>query len=425
MLGGRPTGSRAGEPASANRLVNPRVNRPEDLGFAPDRLRRLTQAFQAFVEDGRLPGAVVLIARDNRVTYLQAFGYRDQTRKLPMTADAIFRIASMTKPITTAAIMTSVEQGKIDLGAPVFRYLPELKDLRVGVERPDPATGKTELILEPPKRPMIVQDLLRHTAGLVYGHLGDGLVHKAYRDADLRNDDQTLAEMVAKLSKLPLANQPGEVWEYSMAVDVLGRIIETVSGMPLDQFIEERIARPLGMSSTGFHVRPADRDRIAQPADAASMTDPTHKPRWLSGASGGVSTAGDYLRFCEMLLNGGKLDNTRLLSPASVALMTSNALPPGIRYAPSTLQMEDVAPMPALGQGFGFGFAVRTEAGINPLPGSVGSFYWTGGTGTTFFVDPKQRLIIVMMTQVPLEEAGTYRRLVRYLAYQALTDRIR
>ena len=404
------------------------VGQPQKLGFAADRLDRLTNAFQAEVDNGQIPGAVVLIARNDQVAYFRAFGYTDRERKLPMTTDAIFRIASMTKPIVSVAAMMLAEEGKLDLAAPVSQYLPEFKDLQVGVPRQDPATGKTELALQPQARPMTVQDLFRHTAGLVYAPpIGNGPVPDAYRDANVSNRNETLAELVTKLSKLPLANQPGEVWEYSMATDVLSRVIEVVSGMDLDRFVEQRVTKPLGMASTGFYVTEADRDRVAQPqADPATgqrpaMFDATQKPKRFSGGGGGVSTASDYLRLCEMLLNAGKFEDTRLLSPSTVSLMTSNALRPGIGYAAVIPRFGDVAPTPAMGQGFGLGFAVRTEAGQNPLPGSVGSFYWSGAYGTTFYIDPSQKLIIIMMIQVPLgSKGGYYRHLVRALAYQAL-----
>lgn len=402
---------------------------PGKLGFDADRLERMTQAFQGYVDSGQLPGAVVLIARRDKVAYFRAFGFRDREQKTAMTTDSIFRIASMTKPIVSVGAMMLVEEGKLDLSAPVFNYLPEFRDLQVRVEQIDPATGKKETVMQPQVRPMTVQDLLRHTAGLVYPPpIGSGPVSDAYRDANVLDRNTTLAEMVTKISKLPLANQPGEVWEYSTAVDVLGRIIEVVSGMDLDRFIEERITKPLGMSSTGFYVREADRDRLAQPQiDPATgnrppLFDATQKPKLFSGGGGGVSTASDYLLFCEMLLHGGRLGTTSLLSQPTINLMTSNALKPGIAYSAATLQrFGDIGPTPAMGQGFGLGFAVRTETGQNPLPGSTGSFYWTGAYGTTFFIDPKQQLIIIMMIQVPLSAGSFYRHEVRYLAYQALS----
>jgi CubicO group peptidase (beta-lactamase class C family) len=402
--------------------------RADLLGFSADRLERVTSAFQGYVDSGQIPGAVVLIARKGEVAYSRAFGFRDREQKIAMTTDSIFRIASMTKPIVSIGAMMLAEEGKLDIGAPVSQYLPEFKDLKVSVEQVDPATGKKETVLQPQIRPMTVQDLLRHTAGLVYAPpIGNGPVPEAYRDANVADRNETLAEMVTKISKLPLANQPGEVWEYSMATDVLGRVIEVVSGMELDRFIEERITKPLGMTSTAFYVRETDRERIAQPqADAATgkrlpVFDPAEKPKKLSGGGGAVSTASDYLLLCEMLLHGGKLGNTRLLSPSTVSLMTSNALRPGIGFAKAvTARFGDIGPTPAMGQGFGLGFAVRTEAGQNPLPGSAGSFYWTGVYGTTFFVDPKQELVIIMMIQAPSPANAFYRRAVRYLAYQAL-----
>jgi CubicO group peptidase (beta-lactamase class C family) len=402
---------------------------PGKLGFSTDRLKLVTDAFQGFVDSGKIPGAVVLIARNDKIAYVQAFGFRDREQKIGMTTDSIFRIASMTKPIISVGAMMLAEEGKLDIAAPVSNYLPEFKDLQVRVEQVDPATGKKETVMEPQTRPMTVQDLLRHTSGLVYPPpIGNGPVSDAYKDANVLDRNTTLAEMVTKLSKLPLAHQPGEVWEYGVSVDVLGRVIEVVSGMDLDRFIEERITKPLGMSSTGFYVGEADRDRLAQPQiDPATgkrlpLFDATQKPKLFSGGGGLVSTASDYLLFCQMLLHAGQLGNTRLISQSTIDLMTSNALKPGIEYSAATLKgFGDLGPTPAMGQGFGLGFAVRTETGQNPLPGSAGSFYWTGAWGTTFFVDPKQRLIIIMMMQVPLPLTGFYRHTVRYLTYQAIS----
>lgn len=403
------------------------VSQPDQLGFAVERLERVTSAFQGYVDSGQIPGAVVLIARQNKVAYFKTFGFRDREQKIAMTPDSIFRIASMTKPITSVGAMILAEEGKLDIGAPVAQYLPEFKDLQVRVEQVDAATVT---VTQPQTRPMTVQDLLRHTAGLVYPPpIGNGPVSDAYRDANVLDRNTTLAEMVTKISNLPLAHQPGDVWEYSAAVDVLGRVIEVASGMDLDRFLEERVTKPLGMSSTGFYVREADRDRLAQPQiDSATgkrppMFDATQKPKLFSGGGGGVSTASDYLLFCEMLMNGGTLGANRLLSPSTINLMTANALKPGIALsAHQTQRFGDILPAPAMGQGFGLGFAVRTEAGENPLPGSVGSFYWTGAYGTTFFIDPRKELIIIMMIQVPSPANASYRRAVRYLAYQALTS---
>jgi CubicO group peptidase (beta-lactamase class C family) len=404
------------------------IAHPAELGFDSTRLERVTRTFQGYVDAGELPGAVVLIARHDNVAYLKTFGYQDREAKTAMTPDSIFRIASMTKPIVSVGAMMLVEEGKLDIAAPVSQYLPEFKDVQVGIEKREESTGKTELVLEPQKRPMTVQDLMRHTAGLVYAPpIGEGPVPSAYRDADVANRDETLSQMVTKLSKLPLAHQPGEVWEYSMAIDVLGRVIEVVSGEDLDRFVEEHITKPLGMDSTGFYVKETERNRIAQPdkdpvtGQRPPLFDPATKPKRFSGGGGMVSTAGDYLRLCEMLMHGGALGETHVLAPSTVSLMTSNALKPGIGYAANISRFLDLAPTPAMGQGFGLGFAVRTEDGQNPLPGSVGSFYWNGAYGTTFYIDPAKQMIIIMMIQVPLgPKVAYYRQIVRSLAYQAL-----
>jgi CubicO group peptidase (beta-lactamase class C family) len=404
----------------------PDAKRPEDLGFSSERLARMTQFFQNEVDRGAIPGATLLIAREGKLVYLEAPGYQDREKSVPMKRDAIFRIASMTKPITSVAVMMLAEEGKIDLLAPVSQYVPEFKNVRVGVEKTDSSTGKPALSLADPQRPMTVQDLLRHTSGLVYGPFGTSLVHQAYNRADLFDNDQTLAEFVSKLSKLPLAHEPGSVWEYGMSTDVLGRIVELVSGMPFDRFVESRITRPLGMHDTGFYLSAAQVPRVAEP-----QVDPTtgkrpgansvenltkEKQKWFSGGGGLLSTATDYARFCQMLLNGGELDGVRLLSPKTIRVMASDQLPPGIPRS----GYEDMAPTLELGQSFGLGFAVRTDVGHNPLSGSVGDYFWAGAFGTYFWVDPKEKLFAVMMVQMPFEQSGYYRRAFRELVYGAL-----
>ncbi|HTR85092.1 MAG TPA: serine hydrolase domain-containing protein [Reyranella sp.] len=408
-------------------LAAPAWAQSHDTGIDSARTELIGKAFQGWVDDGRLPGAVLLIEQHGKVAYSKAIGFRDREQKTAMTADSIFRIMSMTKPVVSVAAMMLAEEGKLDIAAPVAQYLPEFKDLKVRVETVDPATGRTREMLVEPHRPMIVQDLFRHTAGLVYGPpIGQGPVPLAYRSVNMGDRNGTLADMITKMSKLPLVHQPGEVWEYSMAIDVLGRVVEVASGMALDRYLDERIFKPLGMGSTGFYVPEDKKSLIAQPQiDKATgkrppMFDPAEKPRWFSGGGGLVSTAADYLKFAEMLLHRGRNGSARILSPATVQLMTANALTPGIAVVPS--RGVDITPSPAMGQGFGLGFAVRTEAGQNPLPGSPGSFYWTGAHGTTFYVDPKQDLIIVMMIQSPSPENSFYRRAFRYLSYQALTQ---
>jgi CubicO group peptidase (beta-lactamase class C family) len=402
-----------------------KLSRPEDAGFSVDRLGRITALLQGEVDKGAIPGAVVLVAREGKLVYLQALGYRDREKKIAMKADAIFRIASMTKPITSVAVMMLAEEGKIDLIAPVAQYLPEFKDVKVGVEKTD-ASGTATLALEEPRRAMTVQDLLRHTSGLVYGPFGNTLVHQAYNKANLFDGGQTLAEFVTKLSKLPLAHQPGTVWEYGMSTDVLGRIVEVVSGMAFDRFVEERITGPLGMRDTAFYLSAAQAARLAEPqADPATGKRPgassaenltKERQKWFSGGGGLLSTAGDYARFCQMLLNRGELNGVRLLAPKTLAVMTADQLPPGI----PRLGYEEMAPTPEMGQSFGLGFAVRTDAGHSPISGSVGDYFWAGAYGTYFWIDPQEKMFAVMMAQMPFPQSGYYRRAMRELVYGAL-----
>jgi CubicO group peptidase (beta-lactamase class C family) len=405
----------------------PTAKRPEDVGFSSERLNRITKFFQADIDKGAIPGAVLLVARNGKLIYLQALGYQDREKHIPMKPDAIFRIASMTKPITSVAVMMLAEEGKIDVLAPVSQYLPEFKDLKVGVEKIDPGTGEPALSLENPQRPMTVQDLLRHTSGLVYGPFGTSLVHQAYENANLFDNSQTLAEFVTKLSKLPLAHQPGTAWEYGMSIDVLGRIVEVVSGIPFDRFVAEHIAKPLDMRDTAFYVSAAQSSRVAElQVDPISGQRPGGTPvenltkakqKWFSGGGGLLSTAPDYARFCQMLLNGGELSSIRLLSPKTVAVMDSDQLSPDIQRVGG---WEDLNPTPSLGQSFGLGFAVRTQLGPNPLPGSPGDFFWAGIYGTYFWVDPQEKLFAVMMVQMPFAQSGYYRRTLRQLVYGAL-----
>ncbi|MFZ0621221.1 MAG: serine hydrolase domain-containing protein [Pseudolabrys sp.] len=400
----------------------PGAKRPEDVGLSSERLKRLTDALKTDIDKGTAPGAVVLIARHGQIACLEALGYRDREAGAAMAPDTIFRIASMTKPFTSVATMMLAEEGKLLIADPVARYLPEFADLKVAADS-DNASAK-KLAKGPMRRQMTVQDLLRHTSGLTYAHLTGPLLKKAYEAANLADEKQTNAEMTAKLGKLPLAYQPGSTWQYSMSTDVLGRVVEVASGMGLDRFIVERICKPLGLAHTMFG--PIDAARVAQPQiDPASgkrppMRDTAIRQTWISGGSSLLSTAGDYVRFCQMLLNGGELGGMRLLSPSTVALMTSDHLTSEIRRSPSTPTLFGaLAPMSELGIGFGLGFAVRTHAGGNPLPGSVGDFSWSGVTGTYFWIDPKQQLIAVLMMQAPMQRLH-YRYLMRTLVYQAI-----
>jgi CubicO group peptidase (beta-lactamase class C family) len=396
---------------------------PESLGFSTIRLERIASWYQARVDGGDLPGAVVGIARNGKLAYLKAIGFQDRGKTIPMRSDAIFWIASMTKPVTSVAAMILVEQRKLDLDAPVSLYLPELANMQVATEE----TGTTELVLAPPKRPMTVRDLLRHTSGLVYPpQFIDSGIHRLYGEKILFTRDTTLAEFVASLGKLPLAHQPGEVWEYSLGVDVLARIVEVASGQPFDQYLQARIFGPLHMVDTGFYVPEAKLSRLVDPAPEGrhALWDVTKQPRLFSGGGGLVSTAADYLRFCQMLLNGGELDGARILSPETVQLMTTNSLPPDIRFAQDMIG-------PAAGASWGLGFAIRADPEASQVPGSVGSFTWGGVWGTFFWIDPAEKLIGVQMIQVAPDASGPYRTafrnltMVRYLSPSSPSSRCR
>jgi len=409
--------------ASAQGL--PKAKTPEEVGLSSERLKRISAWMKADIEKGVIPGAVVLIARQGKVAYFEAFGYRDREKNLPMTRDSIFRIMSMTKPFTSLAIMMLAEEGKIQLYYPVSRYLPEFKDLKVGMEKKDEAAGKTELVLEPPKREMMVQDLLRHTSGLTYG-FARSPVEDLYNAAKVFDWDQTNAELITKLSKLPLRYHPGTTWEYSMSTDVLARIVEVVSGMSFDAFIRERITKPLKQPDTGFWVEGVGRQaQVAElPKDQPSpfAQDVTKPHKWHSGGGGMVSTAADYARLCQTFLNGGRLDGVRLVSRKTVELMTANHLPPGTKFSPLTYPLFGAfSPAPENGHGFGLGFAVRTETGLNSLPGSIGDYSWAGALGTFFWIDPKEKLIAIKMMQAPAQRLH-YRYMLRQYVYQAIVD---
>lgn len=404
----------------------PRAAKPDDVGLSSPRLQRLTETFTADVNAEKIPGAVVLVARHGKVAYFQTFGFQDRAAGSAMKPDSIFRIASLTKPVTLAAALMLAEEGKLQLMDPVSAHLPQLQNLQVGVEVKE-GNGEARLALEPARRVVTVQDLMRHTSGMTYGIFGDSLVQRAYRAAGTMDDQQTNAELIEKLAKLPLAFQPGTAFEYGMSNDVIGRIIEVRGGMDLNQFIVERIARPLGMSDTAFLLDRTQTARLAQPqpkpgAPALAVGyNPAKPPKWFSGGGGLLSTAEDYARFCQMLLNGGELEGVRILSRKSAELMTSNHLPPGIGYGAFTMELGLTAPLPQYGQGYGLGVGVREEVGRSMVPGSVGDFYWGGATGPYFWVDPREQLVVVMMLQVPDIQLRThYRSLLRNLVYQAL-----
>lgn len=405
------------------------VGDPDSLGFSARRLARMTSWFEAQSERGDPSGFVVGIARGGKLAYLQASGFEDHDKTTRMRPDSIFRIGSMSKQITSVATMMLVDEGKLDLDAPVARYLPELSDVQV--VKKDPATGDPILsdlvqnVFEPAKRAMTIRDLLRNTSGLVYGTgdyadpgFGNAAVHLLYGVRAPFRRDKPIAAFVASLGTLPLLHQPGEVWEYSIGYDVLGRVIEVVSGQPFDQFLQSRLFAPLHMVDSGFSV-PEDKlaRLVAVPgAQPRPLSDgDVGKPQtFFSGGGGIVSTVPDFLRFCQMLLNGGELDGVRILKPETVRLMTTNSLPPDMHLAGHEAG-------PAFGTGWGLGFAVRTNPDFSLIPGAVGSFNWQGSWGTFFSVDPVQNLILVMMMQrSQYSENGFYFNTIRRLPYTAL-----
>lgn len=401
------------------------VNDPEALGFSSTRLARIAAWQQTQIEAGTFSGAVAAIARNGKVAYLRAVGFRDQTKTNALQGDAIFWIASMTKPVTSVAAMMLVEEGKLDLAAPVHQYLPEFRYMMVGVETKDPVSGKTDVVYESQKRPMTVEDLLRHTAGLVYGVGGtkvDQLIsRRLYGNSGIWRRDKTLADVISELAKLPLAHQPGEVWDYGISVDVLARVIEVVSGQSFDQFLETRLFKPLGMVDTAFSVPEAKLSRLVDPPangwggpPDSVLADVARPTRLFSGGGGLASTAVDYLRFCQMLLNRGELDGVRILSPESVRRMTTNALPGGIRFSGFASGLVG----PQSGSTWGLGFDVRSDTTWSVVPGSVGSFSWMGASGTYFWVDPAAQLAVVQMVHVR-GGSGPFQRMFRDLTYGA------
>jgi CubicO group peptidase (beta-lactamase class C family) len=372
---------------------------PAEVGLSADRLARISNILAADVARKFIPGAVLLIARHGKIAHFDAIGRRAPDVDEKMATDTIFRIYSMTKPIVSTAVMMLLEEGRFLLTDAVAKYIPELAAVQVGTEVKDPRTGKPMLHLAQPARPMTIQDLLRHSSGLTYGFRGESLIHKLYQDQKIDGyRGQSNAEMVAKLGQIPLQSHPGTRWEYSVSIDVLGRLIEVISGRSLGEFLKERLFGPLGMVDSGFHVPDHDHHRLAEafaldPETGAKVVlhDVLRAPRFESGGGGMVSTAIDYARFLQMTLNGGTLDGTRYLSRKTVEFMTSDHL--------GTIPGLDVFTGP--GYGFGLGYAVRMASGISAWQGSQGNYFWGGAAGTRFFVDPREKLFAVLMLQGP------------------------
>ena len=395
------------------------------LGFDPARLARMSKVMQGFVDRKELPGLVLLVARDGKVVEHRALGTQDLAGSQPMRPDTIFRIASMSKAVTSVAVMILFEEGRLGLDDPLSKFIPEFKGAQVAI------AGKAG---EAPKlvkasREITVRDLLTHRSGISYGFIGDGFVQQAYRKlgvSDGLDAGITLAESMARLARAPLVHDPGKAWHYGLSTDVLGRVVEVVSGQSLDVFLQTRIFRPLKMPDTGFTVPSDKQSRLAEVSTGAAdggirpMKDPedfgfvhlapgairTPGPKYLSGGAGLAATASDYARFCQMLLNRGALDGARILSPKTVDLMTASAT-------------HDLPPIDS-GFEFGLGVGLLVDLGAAERLGTPGSFSWSGIYGTSFFVDPKERLVVVLMTQRfpfgDLDWSGAFRTQV----YQAL-----
>jgi CubicO group peptidase (beta-lactamase class C family) len=385
--------------------------KPESLGLSSTRLQQMSDAFKREIDKGTLPGATVMVARRGQIGWFEALGKQSPAAATSMALDSLFRIFSMTKPIVSVGIMMLMEEGHFILNDPVAKFIPEFADQKVGVEN----NGKLDLV--PLKRPMTIQDLLRHTSGITYDHTGNGLVQQLYQQSRLRSRKISNAEHAALVASMPLICQPGAEWNYSRSTDILGRIIEVVSGKTLSALLTERILAPLQMAETAFHTAAENAGRLAEPfptdpwsGEKVQLFDMLEKPVMESGGGGLVSTTMDYARFSQMLLNGGTLDGNRIIGRKTLALMASNHLGPKVKV--------DSPLMPA-GHGFGLGFAVRTDQGMAPFPGTVGQFFWSGMAGTFFWIDPAEDMFAVFMMQGP-GQREYLRSVLRGLVYAAV-----
>lgn len=396
--------------------------KPEEAGFSSERLARIGTTLKADIDAGRIPGAVIAIARHGRLVMLEAYGFRDKQAGVAMTTDTIFNIASMTKPMTTVGALMLYEQGTILIDDPLSKYFPKFASMRVAARD---ASGEPTAETVPANRPITVQDLMRHTSGLIYGGRGNTLVHKMYPGGSVdASRDYDGAALLDKLSSLPLLYQPATVWDYGFGLDVLGLVIEKISGQSLGQYLQANLFGPLGMSDTGFAVSAEKAARYAKPL----ATDPdTGKPQARSpdltqpikfecGGGCAASTASDYLRFASMLLNGGRFGEARLLGPKTVAYMLSDQLGPNIR------NLVGNADPTRADYGFGLGLAVRTTPGVVRMMGSVGQFSWPGASGTDWWVDPKEELVVVYLSAAPGPIRWHYRQKINALVYQAIME---
>jgi len=396
---------------------------PAGAHFNLQKLQLVGEYLRDRIAHGKIPGAILLIQQHDKPVYHEFFGVRDVATGLPMTDDTIFRLHSMTKPITSVAAMMLVDAGKLNLDDPVAKYIPSFAATKVGIEK---KTGNGEMVLElvPAARPITILDLMTHTSGITYGFYGDGMVRHRYRDAKIYDGDFDNAEFAERIARLPLAVQPGTQWHYGHSTDILGRVIEVVSGKSLLQFEEDNLLGPLGMTDTSFFVAdPAKHRMIAQPMPndrdfrLGFYNTPDVPKKWESGGGGMVSSMADYARFSQMLLNGGSFNGKQYLSPRAFALMASDHVGPGSGVG------HDYLYFPGDGFGYGLGFGVRSGAGIArpPPPGSLGELKWDGASGCYFVIDRKQDMFFVLMEQTP-SERGRIQAEVKRLIYEAMEN---
>ena len=394
---------------------------PEEVGMSSKRLERINTRMQHYIDEDKLAGIVTLVARHGKVVHFEACGMQNIETNIPMSLDTVFRIYSMTKPIISVAVMMLYEQGHFLLTDPVSDYIPAFKKLKVCTK-----PGYNGLELHTPNCDMTIQHLLDHTAGLSYGFFEDSLIEAMYRDNKVLSRDITLEDMINRLADIPLIYHPGEAWRYSVATDVLGYLVQVVTGMPLELYLKENILHPLGMYETGFHVTDALASRFAamygldesgglKEIDSATNSDYLSPPQRPSGGGGLISTTSDYLRFTEMLLNNGELDGTRLLSRKSIELMTMNHLPESIMPI-------EIGGRYLNGYGFGLGFRVMLNPAQAALIGSAGEYGWAGAANTHFWVDPKEAMIGIVMTQFMPSGHYPLANDFRVAAYQSIVD---
>jgi CubicO group peptidase (beta-lactamase class C family) len=395
--------------------------KPEEVGLSSERLARIGETLKADIDAGRIPGAVIAIARRGKLVALDAYGWRDKAAGVPMTTDTIFNIASMTKPMTTVGALMLYEQGKILIDDPLAKYFPKFADMRVALR--DAGEPVEETV--PANRKISIQDLMRHTSGIVYGGRGSTLVHKMYPggSGDASRDYDGAAFM-DRLASLPLLHQPGTVWDYGFGLDVLGLTIEKISGQSLGQYLQANLWTPLGMTDTGFSISPDKAARYAKPLpvdpdtgkEQARSPELTKPLKFECGGGCAASTATDYLRFAMMLMNGGRSGEARLLGPRTVAYMLSDQLGPNIK------NLVGNADPTRADYGFGLGLAVRTTPGVVRMMGSVGQFSWPGASGTDWWADPKEELAVVYLSAAPGPIRWHYRQKINALVYQAIME---